>query len=230
MSKRIISIFILLTLLLTGCSSSVEQQENVNTGANGEVYDLPDNEGAQTGDRVEPDSEHQNGANGSASDTEELTPEQTDSYGTTDEEPQQSSGTTEGYIDRTESNEPFQSSEAYEPTETQPVVKDVAPEQLAAVTLYALSMEYPDFVLQGFYAAGKGIYAMFETAGSNVTAYIYPIAGERLEPGTMDLFSNETGFAAFDIVEGADDNYTEIPEDAYVAMLGGLSGITVYSH
>jgi len=235
MTKRIISILILITMLLTACSDTSKTEIDATVEPKTEIYDLPDesvpvqNGTPATIDQTETNSEPASGETQNITDVGGTETEESiidESVSSNDEPTQMTQAPSETH------EEPL-SSEANEPSESQNPVREVDPAQLAALTLFALSMEYPDFVPQGFYATNsgsKGIYAMFESGGESLTAHIYPIEKERTELGTMDIYANEVGFAAFELIEGADDHYEEIPEDAYAAFLSSLSGVSVFTH
>ena len=115
-------------------------------------------------------------------------------------------------------------------------------EYLSALSLFALSMEYPDFQLQDIYAASsvtmankansQGIYVFFDSMGESLCARVTPIAAERSESGTLDLFANELGYAAFEIQsEQPDINSLILLEPGvYGQLLPVLSGISLYNH
>ena len=243
MSKRLIALAILFVMLFTACSETVDvSQQADTTEENAGIFDLPD-ASVPLG----------NGSNSEEIDTQdteqfqpndEPLPDEIESVGQSETSPVSEEMPTESTVEplSSEPNDPTQAqpSETQEPAQTQaptelpePVTIEVDPEQLAALSLYALSMEFPDFELQGFYSNGSrtdGIYAMFVSNGENLTAHIYPIGNERNTPGTMDIYATEVGYAAFDFVNGVDDNYTEIPQEDYVEQLSALSGVSVFSH
>ena len=115
---------------------------------------------------------------------------------------------------------------------TEPSVQ-VEPEYelwLASAALLGLSLEYPDFELDGIYAlsatsleekaASKGVYLCFRSGGTDRAIHCAPLEGERSTAGSVDLSSKVTGFATFDQVEpselaleGAVEFQTEQLED-----------------
>lgn len=115
-------------------------------------------------------------------------------------------------------------------------------EHLGALTLFALSIEYPDFSLNGIYTdtevaiANKensnGIYVLFDSMGEEVCAHVYPIAQERTETGTMDLYAAELGFAAFDLMEEppATEELTPLQKEVFSVLLADLNAVSLYSH
>ena len=82
---------------------------------------------------------------------------------------------------------------------------------LASAALLGLSLEYPDFELDGIYAlsatsleekaASKGVYLCFRSGGADHAIHCAPLEGERSTEGSVDLSSKATGFATFDPVE-----------------------------
>ena len=116
-------------------------------------------------------------------------------------------------------------------------------EYLSALTLFALSMDYPDFQLQGIYAASsvslaqktssKGIYVFFDSMGESLCAHITHIEAERIsESGTTDLFANELGFSSFELMSELPDtnSLTLLDSKVYGALLSELTGISIFSH
>lgn len=100
---------------------------------------------------------------------------------------------------------------------TIPQQKEAPYEQwLAAGMIIGLSMEYPDFELQGIYLTGEtpledrmnsdGVYILFTSGGSNMAIHGSPLEEGRKTPGTMDLSTQTIGFAAFDTVDAASVN------------------------
>ena len=115
-------------------------------------------------------------------------------------------------------------------------------EYLSALSLLALSMEYPDFQLQGVYAASRvsvenksssqGIYVLFESQGEDLCLHVFPIAAERNEAGSRDVFASELGYAAFDLQPEipAVDGLTLLEAKDYGELLSKLSGVALYNH
>lgn len=115
-------------------------------------------------------------------------------------------------------------------------------EYLSALSLFALSMEYPDFQLQEIYSASsvslankadsKGIYVFFDSMGQTLCAHVSPLAAERNESGSLDLFANETGYAAFELQAQlpATEGLTFLDPQIYGPLLSELSGVAFYNH
>lgn len=121
-----------------------------------------------------------------------------------------------------QSNQP--TSAAPRPTDPQiqapvtiPQQKEAAYEQwLAAGMIIGISMEYPDFELQGIYLTGEttmenkmdsdGAYILFTSGGRRMAVHSSPLASERKIPGTVDLSAQSIGYATFDTVDAASVN------------------------
>lgn len=237
MIKKIISLVILLALLLTACSESSDATTAALDAKNGENVATEQIDTEILEESAQPSQSQ--GTSGEANDSE-ISSEEILNGETEDQSPEGAEGTSE--------NEPVQTTEGTtenEPTQTTGGATEIVEvriyeEHLAALTLFALSMEYPDFVLQGIYSgtsvsienkmSSAGIYAMFESGGSSLIAHIYPIDAERTQPGTTDLYAAELGFAAFDFVESRDNSYSEISQDVYASLLAELSSISIFSH
>lgn len=84
---------------------------------------------------------------------------------------------------------------------------------LASAAMLGLSLEYPDFELDGIYALSatslaekaesKGVYLRFRSGGADCAIHCVPLEGERSEEGSVDLSSKAAGFATFDLMEPA---------------------------
>lgn len=104
-----------------------------------------------------------------------------------------------------------------QPGPTQPVA--TVPQQkgdsyehwLSAGMLIGVSMQYPDFALQGIYLTGEtamadkmasgGAYILFTSGGQSMAIHSAPLAAERKTPGTTDLSTQAIGYATFDVVK-----------------------------
>ena len=79
---------------------------------------------------------------------------------------------------------------------------------LAATMVMCVSMEYPDFELEGIYAASataldnkfdsQGAYIVFTAGGSRICIHSKALEAERTAPGTKDISSETIGYATFD--------------------------------
>lgn len=82
---------------------------------------------------------------------------------------------------------------------------------LAAAMVTAVSMQYPDFEIKDIYLTGetspeqkessKGAYVVFDAEGVQTVICSFPLETERKEAGTIDLYTRDLGFAAFDVVD-----------------------------
>ena len=85
-------------------------------------------------------------------------------------------------------------------------------ERLAASTITAISLAYPDFELKQVLtetetqldaaADSKGVYVEFVSGGENMVIHAKWLAKERTKKGTTDLHEQTLGFATFDVVSG----------------------------
>lgn len=79
---------------------------------------------------------------------------------------------------------------------------------LASTMVMCVSMEYPDFELEGIYAASatalenkfdsQGAYIVFTTGGNRICIHSKALEAERTAPGTKDISSETIGYATFD--------------------------------
>lgn len=82
---------------------------------------------------------------------------------------------------------------------------------LAAGMVTAISMQYPDFSIEGIYLSGetelsdksesKGAYVVFTANGAETAIHSVPLDAERTDAGTTDLYTRDLGFATFDTIE-----------------------------
>ena len=109
-----------------------------------------------------------------------------------------------------------------QPPETlPPAVWNTVPEMeatyehwLAAAMVMAASMHYPDFQIEGIYAASatdmdafsdsQGVYLQIITGGESLCIHSAPLKAERSEVGTTDISTAQLGFATFDPVDAAE--------------------------
>lgn len=86
-------------------------------------------------------------------------------------------------------------------------------EWLSAAAVIGVSMNYPDFEIQGIYAPEQtaltdkmnsdGVYVLFTSGGKSLAVHCYPLEAERKTAGTTDLSTQNLGFNAFDLVDPA---------------------------
>ncbi len=122
---------------------------------------------------------------------------------------------------------------------TEPTVTKIYEHYLASLALYALVFEYPDFQIEGIYAASivpmdkqeqsKGVYVAFESFGAKLIAYISYLPAERTEAGTTDLYSPDVGYATFDFVDSMPENLTQLHEQDFVEAMNEVSMPTTLS-
>lgn len=84
---------------------------------------------------------------------------------------------------------------------------------LSAAQIVCVSMEYPDFMLEGVYAASstslenksssKGSYIVFTSGGERMAIHSLPLEAERSQSGTTDVSTEIIGYATFDRVDPA---------------------------
>lgn len=82
---------------------------------------------------------------------------------------------------------------------------------LAAAMVVCVSMEYPDFELEGIYATSvtdlnskydsDGVYIIFVSGGERMAIFSKALDAERKEAGTMDISTEVIGYASFDLVD-----------------------------
>ena len=84
-------------------------------------------------------------------------------------------------------------------------------EWLAAGMVVAISMEYPEFELKEIDLTGEtalpdkqtssGVYVVFVAEGTEQAVHGFSLEAERTEKGTVDLYTKELGFSAFDLTD-----------------------------
>lgn len=107
------------------------------------------------------------------------------------------------------------------PTEPDVQIPETLPQQeeasyerwLSAGMVVGLSMNYPDFQLQGIYITGEtaledrmssgGACILFTSGGEALALRSTPLEAERKTPGTIDLSSQTIGFATFDVTDAS---------------------------
>lgn len=136
---------------------------------------------------------------------------------------------------------PMESGETYPPAqwETTPEIEATYEQWLAAAMFLVIPLEYPDFQLEGIYAASQtelerkatslGVYFCFQSDGAQVWIHSAPLASNRSEKGTTDLHTAQLGYASFDVVEPADVSamtelaIADLAEPMTYTMLPGLT-------
>lgn len=118
-----------------------------------------------------------------------------------------------------ETGDPIEETQGTQSSATQPtspIVQRVEAEYekwLAASMVVCVSMEYPDFQLEGIYTesstalddkfASGGVYVVFSSGGTRMAIHSKALAQERTERGTVDISTEIIGFATFDKVDPA---------------------------
>lgn len=93
---------------------------------------------------------------------------------------------------------------------------------LASAMVFGLSMEYPDFQLNGIYAASStaienkndslGVCILFQSAGTQLAVESKPLSTERTQAGSRDLSTALLGYASFDEIDPASITFSEMKE------------------
>lgn len=123
----------------------------------------------------------------------------------------------------------------------------VVPEQtayeywLCANMVMGLTLEYPDFQQPELFIAGetaqkdrmesRGAWIRFVSGGETIVIHSQPLAQERTEAGTRDIYSTQTQFATYDVVEDADlSGLTQLTLEDISNELIHISLPSVYQH
>lgn len=114
---------------------------------------------------------------------------------------------------------------------------------LAAGVVTGISMHYADFELEGIYLASEtnlgnhadseGVYVLFKSGGESMAVKSVPLEEERTEAGTIDLSTENFGFATFDIIEAKDVNTKDCKEvrlEKLSSLINQLMLVTLYEH
>lgn len=114
---------------------------------------------------------------------------------------------------------------------------------LAAGMVAAISMQYPDFTLDGIYLCGEtaleekssseGVYVVFTTDGNQMAIHSKALDAERNEVGTIDLYTMDLGFASFDIVDISTiqtDSYQSVEITELEKLISQSMLVSLYEH
>ena len=113
---------------------------------------------------------------------------------------------------------------------------------LAAGMVTAMSMRYPDFVINGIYLASEtelenlsqsnGAYIMFSNSGMEMVLHGKPLQEERTEAGTIDLYTADLGFATFDEVDNnvSIDSLQKIEMEELSELISQSMLVSIYEH
>ena len=180
---------------------------------NGQAVVQPDNQGRTQNPSAQPDN---HSANTPAASQTAPTDAQ-DGY----TEPVQTGGEQEETTAPTET----QPHEIDSPTPTVVIVERADAEYekwLSAAMIVCVSMEYPDFQLEGVYAASAtaledkfasdGAYILFSSGGTRMAIHSSALEGERTAPGTMDISTEIIGYATFDQTDPASLNLSSMEQ------------------
>lgn len=135
----------------------------------------------------------------------------------------------EPVIEDTDSTEPTEEMEETTP-ETTPITTVIIEERakaeyeewLSAAMIVCVSMEYPDFNLEGVYAgsatalddkfSSDGAYIVFTSLGNRVAIHAKALEHERTDPGTVDISTEVIGFASFDQINPDSIDFASLEE------------------
>lgn len=159
--------------------------------------------------------------------------------------PTQSDGKTEGGKDQDATQTPDDPQEE----QTQPTIvliqrADADYEQwLSAALVICVSMEYPDFELEGVYAASattledkfssQGAYIVFTSGGQRMAIHAKALEAERTAAGTVDISTEAIGYATFDKVDPASINFSamdQIALDDLSELIAQSVLVSIYKH
>ena len=114
---------------------------------------------------------------------------------------------------------------------------------LSAALVVCVSMEYPDFQIDGIYAASAtslddkftsdGAYIIFTSDGSQMAYHAKALEAERTEAGTVDISTEAIGFATFDSIDAAsiDTSKTEpIALEDLDELISQSLLVSIYTH
>ena len=114
---------------------------------------------------------------------------------------------------------------------------------LAAAQVVCLSMEYPDFQLEGVYAASAtsmedkfssdGAYIIFTSGGNRIAIHSKALDRERTTAGTIDISTEAIGYATFDKVDASSIDVSAMEELALEDLSELISQsllVSIYTH
>lgn len=114
---------------------------------------------------------------------------------------------------------------------------------LAAAQIVCLSMEYPDFQLEGVYAASAtsmedkfssdGAYIIFTSGGNRIAIHSKALDSERTIAGTIDISTEAIGYATFDKVDASSIDVSAMEELALEDLSELISQsllVSIYTH
>lgn len=114
---------------------------------------------------------------------------------------------------------------------------------LSAAMVMAVSLEYPQFELEGVWAASAtelsesansaGAFLLIRVNGREVLIHSRPLSGERSQTGTRDLYTAQLGFATFDEVDRSSVDLSKLKElklEQLSDMIAQSLLVTLYGH
>lgn len=132
-----------------------------------------------------------------------------------------------------------------EPNQMEVVERDDASYErwLAAGMVTAISMQYPDFSIEGIYLSGEtalsdksesaGAYVVFTADGAETAIHSVPLDAERTDAGTTDLYTRDLGFATFDTIEPSQidtESCEQIEMDDLTDLISQSLLVSLYEH
>ena len=114
---------------------------------------------------------------------------------------------------------------------------------LAAGMVTAISMQYPDFSIEGIYLSGEtalsdksesaGAYVVFTADGAETAIHSVPLDAERTDAGTTDLYTRDLGFATFDTIDPSQidtGSCEQIEMDDLTDLISQSLLVSLYEH
>ena len=113
---------------------------------------------------------------------------------------------------------------------------------LSAAMIVCVSMEYPDFQLEGVYAASataledkyssEGAYIVFISGGERIVIHSKALEEERVIPGTVDISTETVGYATFDPVDPDSvdlDSLEQLPLEDLSELISQSLLVSIYT-
>ena len=114
---------------------------------------------------------------------------------------------------------------------------------LSATVLMCVSIEYPDFEIEGVYSdsatalddkfSSDGVYIIFSSGGERLAIHSKALEDERTEPGTVDISSEIIDFATFDCIDPAlvdTSSMEQINLEDLNEMIAQSLLVSIYTH
>lgn len=116
-------------------------------------------------------------------------------------------------------------------------------EWLAAGVVTAISINYPDFEIKEILLASetkladssdsKGVFVSFVSGGETIVIRSKPLSEERTKAGTIDLHTQNLGYATFDVVDAErikDKDYTAVDINQLGTLISQSMLVSLYEH